>query len=134
MSKPAALDTNVLVYLHQLEDNGKHQKALELMADIPVVSTQVISEYLNVLRRILKLPKTELIGEATAWLKVCQIKAINLGTLEYAHRLINRYDFQLFDAIIVASALEANCTILYSEDMHHDLLVEKQLRILNPFV
>ena len=47
--------------------------------------------------------------------------------------LVKRYDFQMFDALIVASALEANCTVLYSEDMHHDLLVEKQLRILNPF-
>ncbi len=47
--------------------------------------------------------------------------------------LIERYDFQFFDAIIVAGALQSNCTVLYSEDMHHELLVEKQLRILNPF-
>lgn len=44
------------------------------------------------------------------------------------------YDFQFFDAIIVAGALAANCTIIYSEDMHHNLLVEERLRILNPFI
>ncbi|MGB3590011.1 MAG: hypothetical protein WBA23_25925 [Tunicatimonas sp.] len=38
-----------------------------------------------------------------------------------------------FDSIIVAEALEADCTALYSEDMQHNLLVEKQLRILDPF-
>jgi predicted nucleic acid-binding protein len=54
-------------------------------------------------------------------------------TLEKALFLINRYDFQLFDSLIVASSLQAGCTILYSEDMQHNLLVENQLRIINPF-
>jgi predicted nucleic acid-binding protein len=51
-----------------------------------------------------------------------------------AHHLVERYDFQLFDSIIVASALEAECDILYSEDLHHGLIVEDKLTILNPFV
>jgi predicted nucleic acid-binding protein len=58
---------------------------------------------------------------------------MKLTTLEAAQALMKKYDFQFFDSIIVAGALEANCTILYSEDMHHDLLVEQQLRILNLF-
>ena len=47
--------------------------------------------------------------------------------------LVQRYDFQLFDSVIVASVLEAECDILYSEDLHHGLIVEDKLTILNPF-
>ena len=42
--------------------------------------------------------------------------------------------FQLFDAVIVASAIEGHCDILYSEDMHHSLVVDKSLTIINPFI
>jgi predicted nucleic acid-binding protein len=45
-----------------------------------------------------------------------------------------RYDFQVFDAIIVASALESGCQTLYSEDMQHEMKVSKQLSIINPFL
>jgi predicted nucleic acid-binding protein len=54
-------------------------------------------------------------------------------TLLFAANLVKKYQFQLFDAVIVASAIEGNCDILYSEDMHHGLLVDKNLTIINPF-
>ena len=59
---------------------------------------------------------------------------MNQMTIEKAKELIIKYDFQQFDSLIVASALQANCTILYSEDLHHNLLVENRLQIINPFV
>jgi predicted nucleic acid-binding protein len=68
------------------------------------------------------------------WLEGCQIQPVSLSTIKLAHRLIQRYDFQLFDSIIVASALEAECDVLYSEDLHHGLVAEDKLTILNPFV
>jgi predicted nucleic acid-binding protein len=43
------------------------------------------------------------------------------------------YDFQLFDGIIVASALEANCDVLYSEDMQHGQIIEVSMKIINPY-
>ncbi len=134
MNETIALDTNVLIYLHDSTDTLKHDKALELMAMMPIVSSQVVSEYLNVLRRILKVHKTKLLGEAITWLAVCQIIPVTFSTLQTAHSLIGTYDFQMFDSIVVAAALQANCTILYSEDMHHGLVVENQLSIINPFL
>jgi len=43
------------------------------------------------------------------------------------------YKFQFYDCLIIATALENNCTILYSEDMQHNQLIEDKLTILNPF-
>jgi predicted nucleic acid-binding protein len=133
MTEQIALDTNVLIYLHEPTDTDKRKNALELMASVPVISSQTVSEYLNVLRRILKTPKQVLFAEAISWLEIGEILPVSFSTLETAQALMKKYDFQLFDSIIVAGALQSNCTILYSEDMHHDLLVENKLRIVNPF-
>jgi predicted nucleic acid-binding protein len=47
--------------------------------------------------------------------------------------IMNKYDFQLFDSIIISSALESGCSLLYSEDMNDEQIIEKQLKIVNPF-
>jgi predicted nucleic acid-binding protein len=41
--------------------------------------------------------------------------------------------FSFWDSTIVASALYADASVLYSEDMQDGLVVENQLRIINPF-
>jgi len=46
---------------------------------------------------------------------------------------MKQYQFQLFDSIIIASSLESGCETFFTEDLHHGLLIEKQLRICNPF-
>ena len=129
-----SLDTNILIYNHGIDGNAKQQIADSLFDNIPVISTQVISEYLNVMKRISKKDKSDLLKICAEWLKYCQVKAVSLSTINLAHRLLQKYDFQLFDSIIIASALEAECEILYSEDLHHGLLVENKLTILNPFL
>ena len=53
----------------------------------------------------------------------CIIHSTTLSTLRLARKLISKYDFQLFDSLVVASALEANCKILYSEDFQHNQLI-----------
>jgi predicted nucleic acid-binding protein len=47
--------------------------------------------------------------------------------------LAERYTLSTFDAMIVASALDADCDRLWSEDMHHGLVIDTRLRIENPF-
>jgi len=105
-----------------------------LIIKSPFVCTQVMSEYISVLKRILNIPKTMVIHACMPNLKRCQIKAVDIVTLQTAERLIHRYDFQLFDAIIVASALETGCQILYTEDMQHNMKIDRQLSIINPFL
>jgi predicted nucleic acid-binding protein len=58
---------------------------------------------------------------------------VNEQIIKLAHSILAKYNLQYFDSLIVASALEANCEILYSEDMQHELVIENQLKIINPF-
>jgi len=47
--------------------------------------------------------------------------------------LAERHGLSVYDAMIVASALMADCETLWTEGMHHGLLIEHRLRILDPF-
>jgi predicted nucleic acid-binding protein len=51
-----------------------------------------------------------------------------------AAKLRSRYSLSFWDGLVVAAALNANCGVLYSEDMQDGLLVEDRLLITNPFV
>ncbi len=59
-------------------------------------------------------------------IKTCEIVSIGEKTIESVSQLVEKYDFQIFDGIIVAPALESG--------MQHGLLVEGKLRIRNPFL
>lgn len=128
-----AVDTNVLLYLHDRSDKTKRDIAKYILSDNPKISTQVISEFINVARRQLDLSKSDIVTYTADLLKDCEIIPVSYGILTYSAALIQRYDFQIFDSIIVASALDANCTILYSEDMQHGLAIKK-MTIVNPFL
>lgn len=129
-----AVDTNILIYLHDDSVPFKTDIAERLLAGQPKISTQVISEYLNTCRRILKFDKFEILSQAAEILDDCPITQVLPSTLRYAADLTLRYKFQLFDAVIVAACIEGNCDILYSEDMQHKLVVDKRLTIINPFL
>lgn len=129
-----ALDTNILIYLHDINGSRKRAIVSDLMMDLPMVSSQVISEYLNVCHKRLKISKESSLESLMGWLPYCNLYTTEPNTFSEALRLIKQYQFQMFDAVIVASALMSNCDILYSEDMQHNLLVNNQLRVINPFV
>ena len=134
MTNNIALDTNVLIYLHDSSNPDKRAIAKNLLADNPRIPSQVVSEYLNTTRRLLSLSKEELLIQASGLFSGCTILPSLPDTLLFASSLVKKYQFQLFDAVIVAAAIEGHCNILYSEDMHHGLVVDKCLTITNPFL
>jgi predicted nucleic acid-binding protein len=135
MNEAFALDTNILVYLHDIDTGSpKRRIAYGLIADNPYISAQVTSEYLNVCLKKLKMPKHDALDSLMNWLPFCNLTAFNNDIYIKAQSLIKKYQFQLFDSIIIASAIESGCSVLFSEDMQHNLVVEKTLRIVNPFI
>ncbi|MCL2074507.1 MAG: PIN domain-containing protein [Marinilabiliaceae bacterium] len=129
-----ALDTNILIYSHDNNDSDKQSIARDLIILSPVVCSQVVSEYISVLKRVFKIPKAAIMNACLPNLRHCDFYAVDIKTLQTADMLIYRYDFQIFDAIIVAAALESGRNILYSEDMQHKMKVDNKLSIINPFL
>jgi len=127
------IDTNIIVY--SLGNEAfKQDVALQLLSKHPVISVQVLSETANVMKRKLAFNSGQIstIIERIA-LECIKVSPISFSTLISALQLSSRYQFSHYDSLIVASALKTNCTQLFTEDMHHDLVVNKTLTIINPF-
>jgi predicted nucleic acid-binding protein len=57
----------------------------------------------------------------------------DIDTIKYAYKIKDKYKFSYFDSLIIATALNHNCQILYTEDMQHNQIIEDKLKIINPF-
>jgi len=125
-------DTNVLLYLLSA-DPVKADRAESLLADGGTISVQVLNEFASVTLRKLAMPVTELREILEPVRSVCHVEPVTEDTHDRALALVERYGFSFYDALLVAAALRAGCARLYSEDLQHGQLVDRQLRILNPF-
>jgi predicted nucleic acid-binding protein len=98
------------------------------------ISPQVIFESLFVCTRKAKLTKPEAIRFAEFLMDNSFLQIENGDVVESVLRVFDRYLLQSYDSKIVAAALVAGCTTLYSEDMQHGLIIENTLTIINPFI
>ena len=125
-------DTNVLVYLAS-GDPLKANRAEEIIGGGGTISVQVLNELTNVARRKMRMSWPE-IGAFLSMLRdLLTVRPITVETHEAGVTLAERYNFSTYDAMIVASAIEAGCDTLWSEDMQHGMTLEEGLRIVNPF-
>jgi predicted nucleic acid-binding protein len=133
MIASAFFDTNVFVYA-VVQDDPRSQRAEDLIAEGGTVSVQVLNEFVDVVRRKAKMPWDEV------RFAIENIKALfpdplplTLDTHKEALTIAEKYGYRIYDALIVASALEARCTLLYSEDMQDGQVIDHRLTIRNPF-
>ena len=127
----AFFDTNILVYAQQ--EGGKADQARALLAGGGKLSVQVLNEFTAVSRRKQRIDWRE-IGEAIsdALTLVDPPLALTLDLHAAARALAEDHQLSFYDALIVSSAIEAGCDILYSEDMQHGRTIGG-LAIVNPF-
>jgi len=126
------IDSNVLVYLVD-KDISKKEIVISLTTTKCIISTQVVAENMNVCLKKLNLPYSESVKHANQLLDKYIIKLIQPSTFKIAFSVLEKYKFSFWDSMIIASALENDCGILYSEDMQHNQLIEGKLRIIDPF-
>lgn len=125
-------DTSVLLYLLSSEAL-KANRVEELLEQSGVISVQVLNEFTAVASRKLKMLPAEIREVLDAVRAICRIDSLTVEDHDRAVLIAERYRFSFYDSVIVASALRAECKTLYSEDLQHRQIVEKQLRIVNPF-
>lgn len=105
-----------------------------LLAAGGALSVQILNEFVAVARR--KLDRSwEEIGRALAIVRTfCpEPVALTIDTHETAIRIAEKHGYNIYDALVVAAALEAGCGTLYSEDLHDGQTINGQLTIRNPF-
>jgi predicted nucleic acid-binding protein len=127
MSEPRSLqfvDTNILIYAHDISAGQKHARANELMRDLwqsgdGCLSVQVLQEfYVNVTRKVAKPLAAEAAAQIIADLSVWEVHCPGTEDVLDAIRLQNRCQVSFWDAMILVSAHQLGCHVLWSEDLN----------------
>jgi predicted nucleic acid-binding protein len=134
MSDKTFFDTNVLLYTIGQHDE-RTPSAEALVASGGVISVQVLNELAAMAHRKLHMSWPEVTDALGAIRILCPSPIpLTAETHDAALRLAVRYAYHIYDALIVAAALEAGCTTLYSEDLQSGQVIDGRLTIRNPFV
>ena len=126
------LDTNVVLYLLSA-DAAKADRAEELLAGGAIISVQVLNEFASVSVRKFRRTIPEIREALVAIRATCRVVALDEETHDIALDIAQRHQFTIYDALIVASALNAGCKKLLTEDLHHGQKIGG-LRVQNPFL
>ena len=129
----AFADSNIPLYLLSM-DAQKVVVARTLLHARCFISVQVLNEISSVMRRKHQYTWAQIERFLDVIRAQCPVEPLTETTHDTARQLAERYQLSLYDALIAAAALLAGCDTLYSEDMQHGLLLEKRLRVVNPFV
>ena len=133
MPAKAFFDTNILIYAIA-ENDPRNVQAEELLAAGGVLSVQILNEFAAVARRKLRMPWKQLTEALDAFRVLCASPLpITIELHEEALKLSEKLGYNIYDAMVVAAALESNCTTLYSEDLGDGQLIHGKLTIRNPF-
>ena len=132
MNAKPFLDTNVVVYAFSSGD-PRNEEAAQLLQAGAVTSVQVLNEFVHVSRRKQRRDWEE-IEDALDVLKTLldPPQPLTVDVHETAIAVARKYGFSIYDSLIVAAALRAGCSTLYSEDLQAGQRIE-QLTIRNPF-
>ncbi len=127
------IDTNILIYAFSPDTSPKVPIAEHLLAAGGGVSTQVLNEFVSVSHRKLSLEWAEIAREIEV-IKAAMttILPLTVDTHDAARSLAERHKIAFYDALIIASALEAKCSLLLTEDLQHGAQIEG-IKIRNPF-
>ena len=138
MSGKVFIDTNILIYAHDLDAAEKHTISATILkhlweTETGIISAQVLQEfYVNVTRKIPNpLPKTkarEIIQSYLMW----HVELNDIKTIFAASEFEERYNLSFWDALIVAAACNAKAEKILTEDLNHGQRIEGVF-IENPF-
>jgi predicted nucleic acid-binding protein len=125
-------DSNVVLYLIS-DDDTKADQAEELISEGGQISVQVLNESASIAIRKLKMTHEEVREVLSTVRAICQVNPLTEETHDLGMQIAERYQLSIYDAMIAASALAAGCTTLFSEDMQDGLVINRKLKVKNPF-
>lgn len=132
------VDTNIFIYAYDVSSAAKHQRALELISELwnsgnGCLSIQVLQEfYVNLTLKIphplTPLETAQIIDDLGQW---CLHKPELKSVVEAIH-IQRRNKISFWDAMIICSAKELGCKIIWTEDLNPNQLYEG-IKAVNPF-
>jgi len=134
MTVKAFFDANVLIYA-VAENDPRSAQAEVLLASGGVLSVQILNEFVSVTRRKILMSWSDVSEALDAFRVLCPSPLpITMEIHEAALKIADKHVYNIYDALVIAAALEAGCATLYSEDLHSGQMISGQLTIRNPFL
>ena len=130
------IDTNILIYMYS-EEEEKKKKSIEVIRENEkkdiLISVQVLNEFVNILKKKFQKEPEDIRNALDEIESFFIIWDLNIDLIKDALRINERYRYSYYDSLIISTALDAGCSLLYSEDMQHKQRIDNALTILNPF-
>jgi predicted nucleic acid-binding protein len=128
------VDTNILIYAYSITETDKRNITFTILESYSIViSVQVINEFIWTMNRKFNINYDKLEVLVDRFWKKFKVSLINKFSIEKALKIAQDYKYSYWDSLIIASALENECTILFTEDMQNGQVIEGRLRIKNPY-
>ena len=132
MTAEAFFDTNVVVYAF-ITTEKRSAVAASVLAEGGVVNVQVLNEFVNVARRKDTLSWADIRESLAVLRKRCgEPRPLTTAIHEAGLAIAERHHYRIYDALIIAAAVDAGCRTLYSEDLANGQTIQG-VRITNPF-
>lgn len=128
----AFFDTNVLLCLLS-SDEGKAVRAEALLASGGVISVQVLNEMASITSRKRRMEWDEIREVLSLVRGLCRVVPLTEETHAKGLDIAERHGYSMYDSMILAAAMLAGCTTVYSEDLQDGQRIEDRLTIRNPF-
>lgn len=132
------LDANTLVYANDVADPIKRDRARNLIREMIIggngcISTQVLAEFWVTVTKKFKVPlPVDIAREQINLFSSFRIMPVDHATVLEALRIQERWQFSYWDSQILAAAVRANASKLYSEDLQDGAVIES-ITVRNPF-
>jgi len=131
------IDSNVWIYLASKQDVKKKEIAEDLIdkhfSNI-ILSVQILAEIFTVLDKKTDLVKKDIAKITFFYAENFKVVSSGKDIFDKGVNIRMKYGFSLFDSLIISTGLLYDCRFLYSEDLQHNQLIDKRLRIINPFL
>jgi len=134
MKDKVFIDTNILVYF-ATDKTEKREIIVNKLdeCEYSFISIQVLNEFNNTCFKKSLLKPDEIEFAVKEYTTMFNIAILNIDTILNALKIKQKYGFSYYDSLIISTALQNDCTILYSEDMQHLQRIDDKLTIINLF-
>lgn len=133
------VDTNILVYAYDISAGKKHEIAKELLEKLwntkfGCLSTQVLEEFYVTVTKKVKKPLSfsevsQIISDFASW----KLDSPDISDILEAIKISERYMISFWDALVICSAMNLGCNVIWSEDLNSNQYFEK-VKVINPFL
>ena len=134
MKDKVFIDTNVLIYAYSETEPDKKATTLNILENYHIVfSIQVINEFIWVMNKKYKIDFKILQALLDRFWEKFEVTLLQKTSIDQALSIAQRYKYSYWDSLILSSALENGCKVLYTEDMQDGQTINGTLKIENPF-